>query len=116
MLSYVSKLSFIILVSLCIVNILKIESARYMLPMKIDDKGRMFVNFHGTHYALRNYFVLIVQEPDCVREISLRRPTDEELAARKGFRQGFLHCESWYKNNSKPSSQNQANVYGTRMK
>nr|CAH8851022.1 unnamed protein product [Trichobilharzia regenti] len=94
-----SKLNLIILVSLCIVNIMKIESATFMLRMTVDESGQMTVEFDGKNFTLNDDFTLTVQDKDCTRTISLQPPTGDELITRKGYRPGSWLCKRWFERN-----------------
>ncbi|CAH8851147.1 unnamed protein product [Trichobilharzia szidati] len=94
-----SNFNLIILVSLCIVNILKIESATFMLQMTVDESGQLTVHFDGMNFTLRDDFTLTIQDNDCERRVSLKPPTLNELVTRKGYRPGSLLCKSWFARN-----------------
>nr|CAH8851025.1 unnamed protein product [Trichobilharzia regenti] len=97
MLSQRSKLNFIIIVSLCIVNILMTESFFHSLPMAVNDKGGVTVNFDGIIFTLDSGFTLTVNDNDCKYKVDLTPPEGDELTSKQGTRNGSIHCKSWSK-------------------
>ncbi|CAH8851170.1 unnamed protein product [Trichobilharzia szidati] len=91
-----SKFNIIILVSLCIVNIMKTECAKFMLQMTIDESGQMTVHFEGMNFTLHDDFTLTIQDNDCEKTVSLQPPTQDELVAGEGYRPGSWLCKSWF--------------------
>ncbi|CAH8821624.1 unnamed protein product [Trichobilharzia szidati] len=99
MVSQRSKLNLIILLSLYIVNIMKIESATYMLQMTVDGSEQMTVNFDGMNFTLSDDLTLTIQDNDCTRTVSLQPPTEDELITGSGYRSGSQLCKSWFARN-----------------
>nr|CAH8851004.1 unnamed protein product [Trichobilharzia regenti] len=95
MLSQRSKFNFIIIVSLCIVNILMTESFFHSLPMTVDHKGDITVDFDGVKFTLDFDFTLTVNDGDCIYKVDLTLPEGDELASKQGTRNGSVHCKSW---------------------
>nr|CAH8850002.1 unnamed protein product [Trichobilharzia regenti] len=96
MVSHRSKLNLTLLLSLYIFNIMKIESATYMLQMQVDGSEQMTVDFDGMNFTLSDDLTLTVQDNDCTRTVSLQPPTHDELITGSGYRSGSMLCKSWF--------------------
>ncbi|CAH8559435.1 unnamed protein product [Heterobilharzia americana] len=76
----------LVVMSLLIINVVKIQAATYLLPMKFDESGQMYIEFDGRNISLSSEFILTVKDDDCTKTLSLKPPTKNELFARNGYR------------------------------
>nr|CAH8850242.1 unnamed protein product [Trichobilharzia regenti] len=93
MFSLRSKANLIILVSLCIVNIMKIESALFTLPLVFDSDGEVFVEFTGVYYQLSEDLIVTIEHKGCRWTVDMTQPHGEELITKRGVREGTVLCE-----------------------
>uniref|UniRef100_A0AA85KPD7 Uncharacterized protein n=1 Tax=Trichobilharzia regenti TaxID=157069 RepID=A0AA85KPD7_TRIRE len=93
MVSQGTKLNFIILVSLCIVNFENVESEEMWYPMTVGS-GVMNVRIGTIRFYLNDGLNVTVANGDCIWRVDLRPPTFSEIEMKGGFRQGLLRCRS----------------------
>nr|CAH8851016.1 unnamed protein product [Trichobilharzia regenti] len=95
-----TKFNLIILVSLCIFGIMRIESVDHVLPMTVDDSGVGTVNFFGLNFTLRENLTVTLQGYKCTWTVDLSQPDQDELTVKRGSRKGDLWCKHWDNNNT----------------
>ncbi|CAH8851194.1 unnamed protein product [Trichobilharzia szidati] len=90
-----AELNLIILVSLCIFGIMKVESNRRWLPMKLDDEGKMTIDFSGTIFTKNRESTVTVSNNKCTWIVKMHKPNEHEQKEGRGHRDGHLTCKDW---------------------
>ncbi|CAH8851203.1 unnamed protein product, partial [Trichobilharzia szidati] len=87
-----SKLNFIMIFGLCMVNIMTIKSDEYTLPMRIPEEGKVKVNFKGINFTLDSQYGLTVRDGDCTYKMKFEPPNKKQEREKSEERQGSVRC------------------------
>ncbi|CAH8850933.1 unnamed protein product [Trichobilharzia szidati] len=92
MVSQRSRLNLIMVVCLCMINIMRIKSDDYLLPMTLGGDGAISVNFMGITFTLGPQLDLMVVDADCRYEVKFDPFDPNETGGREEQRTGSLDC------------------------
>nr|CAH8851019.1 unnamed protein product [Trichobilharzia regenti] len=88
-----TKFNLIALVSLCVINIMEIESDKFNYPMTVGTDGQMTVDFGGILITLSDTFIITIQGKNCTYVFDFSQPNQEEFRVRRGNRRASLACK-----------------------
>nr|CAH8850953.1 unnamed protein product [Trichobilharzia regenti] len=91
-----TKLNFIIFISLCIVNFEAIESDEITYNIEVDKSGKkQVIELEGGTFTLNDEYEVIVQGSSCTWRVDMKKATQVEEVKRGGTRNGSLMCNGW---------------------
>ncbi|TGZ64187.1 hypothetical protein CRM22_006500 [Opisthorchis felineus] len=69
-----------------------VEPATFFIPVEYDENDQPFVRYKNTEYPLVGETLTFEDENGCTVQLSLNRPSEEELLKKSGYVQGSVLC------------------------